>query len=80
MKNKAKCKNCGDILESKHRHDWVACSCFKNAPDNKGIFIDGGNEYLRGGGAFENMICFDEDDNELHVKVENGRISYVKSE
>jgi hypothetical protein len=25
---KYKCRNCGDVLESKHRHDWVSCSCF----------------------------------------------------
>jgi hypothetical protein len=26
--NKAACKNCGDILESKHRHNFVVCKCF----------------------------------------------------
>jgi hypothetical protein len=79
MRNKAKCGNCGDVIESKHRHDWVACSCFKNETDNKGIFIDGGNDYLRGGGAFQNMIRFDEEDNELHPKLENGKLKYVKA-
>ena len=24
---KAKCKNCRNIVESKHRHDFVSCSC-----------------------------------------------------
>ena len=28
MKNRAQCRNCGDILESKHRHDMVTCTCF----------------------------------------------------
>jgi hypothetical protein len=26
--SKAKCKNCGDVVESKTRHDWQSCSCF----------------------------------------------------
>lgn len=27
IRNRAKCRNCGDIIESKHRHDFVSCSC-----------------------------------------------------
>jgi tRNA(Ile2) C34 agmatinyltransferase TiaS len=42
LKNKAKCNHCGDVLESKHVHDFVKCSCGR-------IFIDGGKEYLRFG-------------------------------
>jgi len=45
-KNSAQCSNCKDILISKHIHDWVACSCWKHGT---GIFVDGGNEYLRRG-------------------------------
>ena len=40
--NKAQCKLCGDIIESKHTHDFVRCSCGE-------IFVDGGKEYLRRG-------------------------------
>lgn len=40
---KIKCLECGDIIESKHRHDMVWCSC-------GGLFIDGGDEYIRIGG------------------------------
>ena len=25
--NKAKCTNCNQVLESKHRHDFVQCKC-----------------------------------------------------
>jgi hypothetical protein len=39
---KAKCKLCEDVIESKHRHDYVACKCGE-------IFLDGGESYLRGG-------------------------------
>lgn len=43
LRNIAKCKKCGDIIESKHRHDFVQCSC-------GAIFVDGGNDYIRRGG------------------------------
>ena len=42
MRNIAKCGNCGDIIESKHRHDFRKCKCGK-------IFVDGGKEYWRWG-------------------------------
>ncbi len=50
--SKAKCKACGDIIESKHRHDSVTCKCGK-------IFLDGGNDYFRCGypeGKMEDWI------------------------
>ena len=40
LRNRARCKKCGDIIESKHRHDHVACSCGE-------IAVDGGLAYLR---------------------------------
>ena len=39
-KNKAKCKKCGDIIESVHRHDFKRCKCGN-------IFVDGGHDYQR---------------------------------
>lgn len=39
-RNRLQCKLCGDIIESKHTHDYVMCSCKKCA-------IDGGKEYVR---------------------------------
>lgn len=45
--NKIQCNNCKDIIESKHRHDFVTCSCFEYKPDNKGCAVDGGHDYLR---------------------------------
>jgi len=38
--NKIKCKKCKDIIESKHRHDFVYCKCGS-------IAVDGGLDYLR---------------------------------
>lgn len=40
IRNAAKCNHCGDVIESKHRHDLQMCSC-------KRIFVDGGHCYLR---------------------------------
>ena len=49
LKNKAKCKLCGDIIESVYRHDFKWCSCHS-------IFVDGGKDYIRRGGKIENII------------------------
>lgn len=40
IKNKIKCKKCGDILESKTRHDFRYCSCGS-------VAVDGGQDYMR---------------------------------
>lgn len=48
--NRARCKNCGDIIESMDTHDWVCCTCFHKSNGETGIFIDGGSNYLRRGG------------------------------
>lgn len=38
--NKARCDNCGDVIESRFTHDYVSCSCGRLA-------VDGGKDYLR---------------------------------
>lgn len=40
ISNKIKCKKCGDIIESKHRHDFRWCSC-------KNCAVDGGLDYMK---------------------------------
>ena len=40
IKNVAQCRECGDVVESKHRHDMVWCKC-------GAIAVDGGLDYLR---------------------------------
>lgn len=47
--NKIQCKKCKDIIESKHVHDFKWCTC-------KSIAVDGGLEYLRRVGNFEDII------------------------
>ena len=51
MGAKIRCKKCGDILESKYRHDFKMCSC-------KSCYIDGGNDYCRVGGNKEDYEWF----------------------
>lgn len=40
ISNKIRCKHCGDVIESKHRHDFVWCKCGK-------VAVDGGKSYLK---------------------------------
>lgn len=61
MRNRAKCKLCGDILESFHRHDYVTCKCGE-------ISIDGGNDYYKASAKnFENFLRVDDEGNEIIV-------------
>jgi hypothetical protein len=38
--NRIRCRHCGDIIESTHRHDFRSCKCGK-------VAVDGGTDYLR---------------------------------
>ena len=40
VQNAVSCISCGDFIFSKHRHDYVTCTCGASA-------VDGGQEYLR---------------------------------
>jgi len=42
IRNSCQCAQCGDIIESRHRHDFVNCKC-------GAIFTDGGTDYVRRG-------------------------------
>lgn len=46
VQNAASCNGCGDFIVSKHRHDFVSCTC-------GAISVDGGQEYLRRVGSLE---------------------------
>ena len=47
--NKAKCKKCGDIIESKEVNDFKRCTCGS-------IAIDGGQEYIKRVGNKDDII------------------------
>lgn len=42
VRNRIKCNKCGEIIESKYRHDYVMCSCGNCS-------VDGGLAYARRG-------------------------------
>lgn len=44
--NKARCKGCKTVIESRSVHDYVSCAC-------GAISVDGGREYLRRIGNLE---------------------------
>ena len=48
VRNVARCKKCGDVIESRFRHELKFCKCAS-------IFVDGGKVYLRRGGDPENI-------------------------
>ncbi|MFA5025103.1 MAG: hypothetical protein WC503_01150 [Candidatus Shapirobacteria bacterium] len=63
--SKVKCLKCGEVLESKYRHDFVMCSC-----DNQ-TFVDGGNDYIRMGGKDMTVIAlYNSVDNEWTLSYE----------
>ena len=63
MRNRAKCRLCGDIIESLHRHDFVTCKCNE-------IFVDGGNDYLRcGAGSWDNFLRVKDNGEEISVSL-----------
>lgn len=44
--NKAKCRTCGAVVESKHVYDFVPCFCFHDGKGT-GVAVDGGKEYIK---------------------------------
>ena len=48
-KNAIQCKLCGEVIESKHVHDFVQCKCGACA-------VDGGHDYLRR--CFRDKDCY----------------------
>lgn len=70
MRNRAKCKLCGEIIESFLRHDYVTCKCGE-------ISIDGGSYYWHCGARDpNNFVRIDDADQEVPIKwMENGEMS-----
>lgn len=47
-RNRARCRKCKTVIESKHRHDYVGCKC-------GAIAVDGGKAYLRRAGRIKDI-------------------------
>ena len=65
--SKIRCLHCGNIIESKYRHDWQCCSCYPKHTLNggHGVYIDGGDDYFRIGGnlkEFEIVLDLEEEE------------------
>lgn len=55
VRNRVKCLLCGEIIESKDRHDFVWCSCGN-------VAVDGGPEYKRR--VFRGEVAYEEIEDE----------------
>ena len=66
MRNRAKCKLCKSIIESKSTYDCVYCACGE-------ISIDGGLDYRHASVKSDigNLICLDDEGNEIIPKYSN---------
>lgn len=51
IRNAIRCKKCGQIVESRYRHELVYCSC-------RACAVDGGKDYLRR--LFVEKDCYEE--------------------
>lgn len=67
MRNRAKCKLCGDVIESFHEHDQVSCKCGE-------IGISGGLQLLGTRAVnYANFLRVDDEGNEITVKYKEER-------
>lgn len=65
MKNRAKCKLCGDVIESFHQYDMVYCRCGE-------IAVDGGSDAMRCiAGNWDNFLRVDDEGNIVVPKVKD---------
>lgn len=67
MRNRAKCKLCGTVIESFHSTDYVECKCGE-------ICVDGGEALRCAANDFTNFMRVDDDGNEIIVQVVEGGI------
>lgn len=65
VQNAAKCLLCGEILQSKHRHDYRTCSCGN-------LMVDGGLDYVRRGFKTNQWVdmCAHEGDSPLLTEIQ----------
>ena len=52
--NKGRCTRCKEVIESRHRHDFVKCGCGAS-------FTDGGLDYIRRNGPIEDLSEYQDD-------------------
>ena len=57
LRNRAQCKTCSEIIESRFRHDYQTCTC-------GAIAVDGGHDYLKRGGLPDQLVELSESEYE----------------
>lgn len=58
VRNRIKCKKCGEIIESTSRHDFKFCKC-------GAVAVDGGKDYLRRVGKdYEELVEYEGSDDD----------------
>ena len=65
MGERIRCRKCGDILQSKYRHDFKMCRCGS-------CYIDGGDDYCRVGGDKKDIEWIDRKENKRKQLRYNG--------
>lgn len=81
LRNSIVCNNCNHEIVSRHRHDYITCSCGQ-------VSIDGGSSYLRRGGNnyIDTSISSNDDFDKIRNKFDWGtngidgkqRLQYIK--
>lgn len=74
--SKARCRNCGDVIESTHRHHMVACKCYLHSKDEIAkLDRDNSPEYWAK--VEELNYGFALDGGDVYTKI-NGNFSHVE--
>ncbi len=66
---RVKCRRCGDVIQSMHRHDFKWCEC-------RAIAVDGGSDYLRTTGHLTNMEFLEHEVVEVLQRWKENRASW----
>ena len=66
MRNIAKCRKCGSIIESFHSTDYVICKCDE-------ISVDGGEAMYCGAKDWANFVRVDDQGNEIVPKIKDAK-------
>lgn len=72
MRNRAKCKKCGDIIESHHSTDYIMCQCGE-------ISVSDGAALKCGAKDFNNFVRVDDNGNEIIVRISDEDINPPKN-
>lgn len=73
MRNRAKCRLCGSIIESFHAEDYVSCKCDE-------IAVDGGTAMRCYAKSWDNFMRVDDVGNEVIIKLKDDDVKPLYNE